>query len=85
MLFPNVKHSMCLFTDASDHFWSSILVQTEDNNMDLPVPEGATSPWYYCQRRLKNSAINWSVPEKEGFDIVEVMTKLDYLTIGRLV
>ena len=44
MSFRKEKHSMCLFTDASDHFWSATLVQTKNENMDLPVPDRQYEP-----------------------------------------
>ena len=85
LAFPKVTHAMCLFTDASENFWSAVLVQTESEKMDTPVQERQYEPLAFLSGAFKNSAINWSVPEKEGFAIVEAMTKLDYLTMGRRV
>lgn len=34
---------------------------------------------------FKGPSANWSVPEKEGFAIVEAMCRLDYLVTGHVV
>ena len=53
--------------------------------MDEPVMERCYEPLGFLSGSFRGSSANWSVPEKEGFAIVESMTRLDYLTLGRMV
>lgn len=53
--------------------------------MDDPVTERPYEPLGFLSGSFKGSAENRSVPEKEGFTIVESMTRMDYITLGRLV
>lgn len=39
-------------------------------------------PLVFLSGTFKNNLLNWSVPENEGYAIVEATTKLDYLTMG---
>lgn len=83
--FPKDTHTICLFTDASECHWSAILCQCPSDQMDNPVTERAYEPLGFASGSFKNSAANWSMPEKEGFAIVEAMTRFDYITLGRQV
>lgn len=52
--------------------------------MDDQVTEHPYEPLGFLSGSFKGSAENWSVPEKEGFAIVEAMTRLDYIILGRM-
>lgn len=66
LAYPKKNFAMCLFTDASDHFWSAILSQTPENSMEEPICERIYEPVAFLSGTFKNSSLNWSVPEKEG-------------------
>ena len=75
------KQRLCLFTDASDSHWASVLTQVPNEDLEKPFEEQRHSPLAFLSGNFKGSSANWSVPEKEGYSIVASMTKLDYLTM----
>ncbi len=79
---PKQDYTMCLFTDASDTHWAAILTQIPDKEKRRPVHEQSHEPLCFLSGAFKGFAANWSVPEKEGFAIVESMCRLDYLVSG---
>lgn len=83
--YPKESHHVFLFKETSDYHWSAILAQCAEHVMDKPLEQRAFEPLVFLIGSIENSAENWYVPEKEGFDIVESMAKLDYITTGRLV
>jgi len=80
---PKSEHDLCLFTDASDTHWSAILTQVPMNQRDRCIEEQEHLPMCFLSGAFKGSSANWSVPEKEGFAIVESMCRIDYLVMGR--
>lgn len=83
--YPKANHSMCLFTDASDTHWAAILSQVPHTERRKPIEEQSHEPLCFLSGAFKGSSANWSVPEKEGFAIVEAMCRLDYLVTGNVV
>ena len=76
--YPNNSHVICLFTDSSDDHLSAIMVQCPSDSMDEHVMERKYEPLGFLSRSFKGIAANWSVPEKEGFSIVDSMPQLAY-------
>ena len=74
---------LCLFTDASDTHWSGILTQVPKDRRDKVVDEQQHEPLCFLSGAFEGSSKNWSVPEKEGFAVVESMCRVDYLAMGR--
>ncbi len=35
--YPKEGHELCLYTDASDKYWSAVVTQTTKNQLDLPT------------------------------------------------
>ena len=66
-------------------FWSGILVQCKLEDMDKDIEVQELEPLGFVSGAFKGSASNWSMPEKEGYAIVESMTRFDYITMGRTV
>ena len=85
LAYPKETHTMCMFTDASETHWSAVLTQVPSNQMSLSIAEQDHEPLCFLSGAFSGSSFNWSMPEKEGFSIVEAMTRLDYMTIGRTV
>lgn len=83
--FPKNEHAICLFTDASDDHWSAIFAQCPNSALDTNVKDRPYEPLAFISGSFKSHSAKWSTPEKEGFAIVEAMTRMDYLTLGRLV
>jgi RNase H-like domain found in reverse transcriptase len=42
---------------------------------------GRTRPLAFLSGEFKGAQLRWTVPEKEGFAIVDTVTKLDYLSL----
>ena len=82
---PKSDHNICLFTDASDTHRAAILPQISDSQKRMPVEEQEHEPLCFLSGAFTGASKNWSVPEKEGFAIVEAMCRLDYLITGRTV
>eukprot|EP00171_Calliarthron_tuberculosum_P001247 IDg1247t1 len=82
---PKPDYNMCLFTDASDTHWASILTQVEKSQTSNPKEDQTHEPLCFLSGKFTGASYNWSMPEKEGFAIVESMCRLDYLTSGHVV
>ena len=80
---PKPEFELCLFTDASDTHWSGILTQVPTRQRNKPIDNQEHEPLCFLSGAFKGSSKNWSVPEKEGFSIVESMCRVDYLVMGR--
>ena len=80
---PKSDFELCLFTDASDTHWSAILTQVSKSQRNKKMEEQEHEPMCFLSGAFKGSSKNWSVPEKEGFAIVEAMCRVDYLIMGR--
>lgn len=85
LAYPKNDHTICLFTDASEDYWSGILCQSETSSMNVDVTERNYEPLGFLSGAFRNSACNWSIPEKEGYAILESMMRFDYITMGRIV
>lgn len=81
--FPKSDGIICLFTDASDTHWSAVLTQIPLADKKKEIEEQCHELLCFLSGCFKGSAANWSVPEKEGFAIIEAMTKMDYIVAGR--
>ena len=77
------EHRLCLFTDASETHWASILTQVPESQSKEDIEEQNHEPLCFLSGSFKSSSTNWSVPEKEGYAIVESMTSLDHIVMGR--
>lgn len=82
---PKSGYDICLFTDASDNYWASILTQVPSDQRRRPIEEQEHEPLCFLSSAFTKASLNWSVPEKEGFAIVQSMCRLDYIICGRTV
>lgn len=78
---PHPYKLLCLFTDASEQHWAGVLTQMPSPDMDLPFEEQRHMPMAFISGSFNGSPSRWSAPEKEGFAIVELVQKLDYLLL----
>lgn len=83
--YPKSSHTMCLFTDASETHWSSILTQVPHNEIALPVENQSHQILSFLSGSFSKSAFRWSIVEKEAFAVVHSMSQLDYLTASGVV
>jgi RNase H-like domain found in reverse transcriptase/Integrase zinc binding domain/Integrase core domain len=77
--YPTMTKRLCLYTDASDRFWSAIVTQVPHADLDLPVAPQAHEPLAFLSGAFTGSAERWSVVEKEGFAILTACERLGWL------
>jgi hypothetical protein len=73
---------ICVLTDASDRFYASLVTQIHNEQLDLPMEEQNHQPLTFLSGEFKGAQQRWTVPEKEGFAIVDTVTKVDYLLLS---
>jgi hypothetical protein len=67
-----------VLTDASDRFYAGLVTQIDEEQVDLPMEEQDHQPLAFLSGEFKGPQLRWTVPEKEGFAIVDTVTKVDY-------
>jgi RNase H-like domain found in reverse transcriptase len=78
LAFPDPDKRICVLTDASDRFYAGLLAQIDEMQMYLSVEEQDRQPLAFLSGEFKCAQLRWTVPEKEGFAIVDTVTKVDY-------
>lgn len=74
------EHMMCLFTDAFETNWASVLIQIPKVQTNEEVEKQDHQPLAFLSGSFTGPASNWSIIEKEAFSVVESMKRLDYFT-----
>jgi RNase H-like domain found in reverse transcriptase len=69
-------------TDASDRFYAGLVTQIDEKQLDLSMEEQDHQPLAFSSGEFKGVQLRWTVPEKEGFTIVDTVTKVDYLLLS---
>ena len=77
--FPRPGHTLCVYTDASERFWSGIVSQTTEDELKKPYEEQRHEPLAFLGGAFRDAELNWSTFEREGFAIFQTFEKLDYL------
>lgn len=80
---PKRDSDLCLFSDASESHWSSVLTQTNRLGRNRPIDEQEHDPLSFLSGSFKGASARWSIVEKEAFAIVESMQRLEYMVAGR--
>jgi RNase H-like domain found in reverse transcriptase len=72
---PDPKKRVCVFTDASDAFYSGMITQVPKHHLYLSVHDKQHQPLAFTSGRFKSSQERCTVPEKEAFAVIEKVTK----------
>ncbi len=72
----------CLFTDASDKYWSAIITPTSRADSTKPLELQQHRPLAFLGSAFRGAQLQWSTFEKEGFSIFSAFEKCDYLMMG---
>jgi RNase H-like domain found in reverse transcriptase len=72
------KQRICVFTDASDEFYSGIITQVPEHHLDLPVHDQQHQSLAFTSGRFRGSQERWTIPEMEAFAVIETVTKHRY-------
>jgi RNase H-like domain found in reverse transcriptase/Integrase zinc binding domain len=79
---PEPAKHVCIYTDASDNFYSGMIAQIPEHHLDLAVQEKQHQPLAFISGRFRGSQERWTIPEKEAFDVIETVTKHSYLLLA---
>jgi RNase H-like domain found in reverse transcriptase len=79
---PDLKQRVCVFTDASDLFYSGMITQVPEHHLDLPVHDQQHQPLAFTSGRFRCSQERWTIPEKEALSIIWILPKLRYLLLA---
>lgn len=76
---PDPEKVVCVFTDASELYWSGVVTQTAPNQLSKPFGQQVHEPLAFLGSSFKGSELNWSTFEKEAFAIFKTFEKMDFL------
>ena len=79
MAFPSPDKRICVYTNASDCFWSAVITQVEENELKKPLGKQMHEPLAFLGAAFKGAERNWSTFENEAFAIYQAFKKMDYL------
>jgi RNase H-like domain found in reverse transcriptase len=82
LAFPDPDKRICDFTDASDRFYAGLMTQIHEEQLYVPMEKQDHQPLAFLSGEFKGAQLRWTVPEKEGFAIVDTVTKVDYLLLS---
>jgi RNase H-like domain found in reverse transcriptase len=82
LAFPDPEKRICVLTNASDLFYAGLVTQIKEERLDLLMEEQDHQPLACLSGEFKGAQLRWTVPEKEGFAIVDTVTKVDYLLLS---
>jgi hypothetical protein len=82
LAFPDPDKRICVLTDAFDRFIAGLVTQIHEEQLDLPMEEQDHQTLIFLSGEFKGAQLRWTVPEKEGFAIVDTVTKVDYLLLS---
>jgi RNase H-like domain found in reverse transcriptase len=74
LVFPDPDKRLCVLTDASDRFYAGLVTQIDEEQLDFTMEEHDHQPLAFLSREFKRAQLRWTVPEKEGFAIVDTVT-----------
>jgi RNase H-like domain found in reverse transcriptase len=82
LAFLDPDKRICVLTDASDRFYAGLITQIHEDQLDFPVEEQYHQPLAFLSGEFQGAQLRRTVPEKEGFAIVDTVTNVDYLLLS---
>lgn len=82
LAYPEKGKIICVYTDASDRFWSAVVTQTDEKELSKPIEKQKHAPMGFLGAEFKGAEKGWSTFEKEAFAIFQTFSKMDYLFLG---
>ncbi|KAH9185665.1 hypothetical protein AeNC1_012358 [Aphanomyces euteiches] len=79
LALPDPSKLVCVFPDASNKFWGSIITQIPMEKQNLPLQDQEHAPLAFLSGTFRGAQMAWSILEKEAFAIVETCKRMDYL------
>jgi RNase H-like domain found in reverse transcriptase len=82
LAFPDPYKRICVLTYASDRFYAGLVTQIDEKQLELSMEEQDHQPLAFFSGEFKGTQLRWTVPAKEGFAIVDTVTKVEYLLLS---
>jgi RNase H-like domain found in reverse transcriptase len=82
LAFRDADKMICVLMDASDRFYAGLVTHIDEEQLDLPMEEQDHQPLAFLSGEFKGTQLRWTVPGKEGFAIVDSVTKVNYLLLS---
>lgn len=80
--YPDSQRTVCVYSDASDRFWSAVVTQITSDQLKLPLKDQRHQPLAFLGAAFKGAQLGWSTFEKEAFAVFSTFEKLDYMLLG---
>lgn len=77
--YPDPHKVVCVFTDASQHYWSGVVTQADASELSKPYRLQQHEPLGFLGSAFKGAERDWTTFEKEGYAIFQTFSKMDYL------
>ena len=74
--YPKEDKVLCLYTDASDKYWSGVVTQISEEQLQFPLEEQQHEPLGFIGKAFSSTEERWTTCEKEGFAILKSFVKL---------
>lgn len=78
----NEDLELCVLTDASDLFWSSVVTQVPPLELEKALRDQLHQPLFCLSGSFRDSSLNWHISQKEFFPIIFTLSRLDWLFLG---
>lgn len=79
--FPKDGYITCVFTDASERYWSGVVTQCHPAEIDKTRNGQIHEPLAFLGSAFSSCQLNWSTYEKEGYEIYAKFQKIDYILL----
>lgn len=74
----DAKKRLCVYTDASDSFWSGIMTPVPPEDTTLPHAEQRHEPLAYLSGRFTLQQARWSIFEKEAYAVLTTLQRMHW-------
>jgi hypothetical protein len=75
----NEHLGLCVYTDASERHWSSVITQVPPADLNEPHADQRHEPLAFLSGTFVGAPFRWSIANKEGCAIVQTCERMDYL------
>ncbi len=81
LAFHDPSKTVCIYTDASDQYWSAVITQVTAAALDCPIENESHEPLAFLGSEFRGAQKRWSTFEKEAFAIFQAFEKMDYVLL----
>jgi RNase H-like domain found in reverse transcriptase len=70
---------LCVYTDASERHWSSVITQVPHTDLNENHADQQHEPLAFLSGTFTGAPFRWSIADKEGYAIMQTCERMDYL------